>query len=288
MKKVIITVAIVGTGPTREQNPNLPITPEEIADSAVASYHAGASIAHIHVRDPKTGLPSNKLDLFAEVVERIRDRCDMILNLSTGNGGGLFISSEGEIIDEYSDIQSPQQRVAHVLKLKPEICSLDIGSMNFGPGLFVNPEGVVDSMAAMIKESGTKPELELFDIGHIQIAERLIKMGLVEGIPHFQLCMGTSGGMAASPRNTVYFSESLPDGCTWSAFGVGRNQFDMVAMAVLLNGHTRVGFEDNLYLEKGIKAESNAELVERAVVIIETLNREVASAVEAREILGLR
>lgn len=288
MKNIIITVAIVGTGPTREQNPNLPITPEEIADSAVASYHAGASIAHIHVRDPKTGMPSNELDLFVEVVERIRDRCDMILNLSTGNGGSLYISPEGEIVDDFCDVQTPHQRVAHVLKLKPEICSLDIGTMNFGPGIFVNAEGVVDKMAALIKESGTKPEIELFDAGHIEIANRLIKMGLIDGTPHFQLCMGTPGGMAASPKNAVHFSESLPAGSTWSAFGVGRNQFDMVAMAVLLNGHTRVGFEDNLYLDKGIKAESNAQLVERAGAIIRDLNKQVASVEETREMLGLR
>ncbi|MCP4755941.1 MAG: 3-keto-5-aminohexanoate cleavage protein, partial [Proteobacteria bacterium] len=267
------------------QNPHIPITPEEIADSAVESYRAGASIAHIHVRDPETGAPSNEVSLFVEVVERVRSQCDMILNLSTGAGGGLYISPEGEVT---SDLQSAERRVEHILKLKPEICSLDIGTMNFGLGIFANAEGVVDKMAAMIKECGSKPEIELFDIGHIEIAKRLIKLGLIDGIPHYQLCMGTAGGLAATPKNAVHFSECLPSDSTWSIFGVARTQFPMAAMGVLLGGHVRVGFEDNLYLGKGVKAESNAQLVERAVAIIRDLNKDVASVEETREILGLR
>ncbi len=284
MGNVIVTVAIIGAAPTREQNKHIPITPEEIADSAVASYKAGASIAHIHVRDPETGAPSNEVSLFEEVFERVRSRCDMILNLSTGGGGGLYISPEAEIM---SGLQSAERRVEHVLKLKPEICSLDIGTMNFGAGIFANAEGVVDHMAARIKECGSKPEIELFDIGHIEIAKRLIKLGLIEGTPHYQLCMGTSGGLAATPKNAVHFSECLPPDSTWSIFGVGRTQFPMVAMGVLLGGHVRIGFEDNLYMDKGVKAESNAQLVERAVTIVKDLNKQVASVEETREILGL-
>ncbi len=287
MEKIIITVAIIGAGPTRKQNPNIPITPQEIADSAIESFNAGASIAHIHVRDPETGTPSNDISLFTEVVERIRSKCNMILNLSTGSGGSLYISPEGEVVSDFCNIESPEARVAHVLKLKPELCSFDIGTMNFGPGIFANAQGIVDKMAELMKESSTKPEVELFDIGHIEIANRLIKMGLIDGTPHFQLCMGTPGSLAATPKNAIHFSENLPSDCTWSIFGVGKTQFPMVAMGALLGGHVRVGFEDNLYIQKGELAKSNAQLVDRTVAIIRDLNKNVASVDETREILGL-
>lgn len=285
MNNVIISAAIIGAGPTRAQSQYIPITPEEIANSAVEAYKAGAAIVHIHVRNPETGDVSNEVSLFAEVVKRIRSECDAIINLSTGGGGGLYISPEGQII---SSLLSAEQRVAHILELKPEICSLDIGTMNFGPGIFANAEGVVDKMAAIIKDIGSKPEIELFDIGHIEIAKRLIKMGLIEGTPHFQLCMGTTGSLAATPKNAVHFAESLPSDSTWSIFGVSRTQFPMVAMGALLGGHVRVGFEDNLYMDKGVKAESNAQIVERAVKIVGDLNKKVASVEETKEILGLR
>ena len=288
MNKVIITVALIGAAPTRKQNPHIPITPEEIGDSAVEAYEAGAAICHVHVRNQETHAGSNDPELFTRVVERIQSKCDMVLNLSTGHGGGLFVPAEGGIHPELCNIQSPEQRVAHVLKLKPELCSLDIGTMNFGTGIFVNAPGVVDKMAEMIKDVGTKPEIELFDVGHIEIAHRLIKQGLVERIPHFQLCLGSTAGMAATPKNAVHFSECLPTSCTWSVFGVARTQFPMVAMGALLGGHVRVGFEDNLYLEKGVIAKNNAELVDRAAAIIRNLNLEVASAAETREILGLK
>ena len=284
MNKVIITAAIIGGGPTRQQNEHIPITPAEIADSAVEAYEAGASIAHIHVRDPQTGAHNNEVSLFTEVFERIREKCDMVINLSTGAGGGMYITENGQIM---SDIQSAERRVEHILKLKPEICSFDIGTMNFGAGMFVNAEAVVDKMASLIK-GVSKPEIELFDIGHIEIANRLIKLGLIEGLPHFQLCMGTGGSLAATPKNAVHFAECLPSDCTWSIFGVARSQFPMVAMGVLLDGHVRVGFEDNLYLDQGVKAKSNAELVTRAAAIIRNLNKEIASADETREILGLK
>ena len=211
MDNVILTVAIIGGGPTREQNPHIPITPEEIADSAIESFKAGASIAHIHVRDPKTETPSNDVALFSEVVERVRSKCDMILNLSAGYGGGMIISEEGEIMHA---LQSADKRVEHVTTLKPEICSLDIGTVNFGPAIFANAQGVVDKMAAIIKDCGVKPEIELFDIGHIEIAKRLIKLGLVEGTPHFQLCMGTAAGLAATPK-----LQSITDSSPESLFG---------------------------------------------------------------------
>ncbi|MBU2646256.1 3-keto-5-aminohexanoate cleavage protein [bacterium] len=295
MNKVIITCAIIGAAPTRDQNPDIPITPEEIADSAIEACHAGAGIVHIHVRDPETQLGTNDPALFRRVVERVRSKCDVVLNLSTGHGGGMFIPPDGKItgpdghiIKEYFRIQTPEQRVEHIRQLKPEICSLDIGSMNFGPGLFINAPGLVDNMAEMIRDIGSKPEIELFDIGHIEIARHLIRSGLITGTPHYQLCMGTGGGLAATAKNAVHFSECLPGDSTWSIFGVARTQFPMVAMGVLLNGHVRVGFEDNLYLQKGVKAKSNAELVERAVAIINNLNKEVATVDETREILELK
>jgi len=286
MSKVIITAAIIGAGPTRDQNPHIPITPAEIADSAVEAFNEGASIVHIHVRDPETGEASNEAHLFEEVVDRVRSKCDVILNLSTGGGGGLYIGPGGETVSDF--IQSAERRVEHVLKLKPEMCSLDIGSMNFGEGLFVNAPAVVYKMAEYIKEAGVKPEVELFDIGHIEIAKRLLSLNLLETPPHYQLCMGTQGSLAATPKNAVHFIESLPPGGTWSIFGVARTQFPMVAIGVLMGGHVRIGFEDNLYMKKGVKAKSNAELVKRTVDIIENLNQDVASVDEAREILGLK
>lgn len=286
MDKVIITVAVTGSRPTREMNPNLPITPEEIADSAIESFNEGASVVHVHVRHPETGLPSMEVTLYERVVERIRAKCNMIINLSTGAGGRLYIGKDGQPDMKSSTLASPEKRVEHILKLKPELCSLDIGTMNFGDGVFVNSQYVVDKMAEMIRDAGVKPEVEVFEVGHIQTANRLLSLGLVEKPAHFQLCMGTMAGIAATPKNAVHFSECLPQGHTWSIFGVGRTQFPMVAMGVLLDGHVRVGFEDNLFISKGVLAKSNAELVKRTVDIIRDLNKDVASVKEAREILG--
>ena len=287
MSKVIITVALIGAAPTRQQNPDIPITPEEIADSAVEAYEAGAAVCHVHVRNPETHAGSNDPELFKRVVERVRSKCDIVLNLSCGHGGSIYIPPEGGVNPEMCTVQSPDERVAHVLQLKPELCSLDIGTMNFGGGLFVNAPGLVDKMAELIRDAGTKPEIELFDIGHIEIFHRLNGAGLIEGTPHFQLCMGTAAGIAATPAHAVHFAESLPQPCTWSIFGVARTQFPMAAMGALLDGHVRVGFEDNLYMSRGVLAKSNAELVDRAATIIRDLNKEVATADEAREILGL-
>lgn len=287
MNKVIITVAVTGSQPTREQNPNLPITPEEIAKAAYDCYNEGASIVHVHVREPKTGKRSMRLELYAEVVERLRAKCNMIINLSCGSGGQLTIGPDNQPIMDSSIMVSPEGRVAHVLKLKPEMCSLDIGSANARFGVFVNAEVVIDKMAELIKQSGVKPEVEVFDVGHIQIANRLMRLGLVEKNAHFQLCMGTRMGVPGTPKNAIYLAESLPAGVTWSIFGVGSTQFPMVTMGVLLNGHVRVGFEDNLYMKKGILAKSNAELVKQTVEIIKGLDKEAATVEEAKEILSL-
>jgi uncharacterized protein (DUF849 family) len=287
MSKVIVTVAVTGSMPTREQNPNLPITPEEIANAAYECYNEGAAIVHVHVRDPKTGKRSMAFEPYAEVVERLRAKCNMIINLTTGPGGQLTIGPDNQPRLEQSFMASPEKRVEHVLKLKPEMCSLDIGSSNAGFGVFVNAEVVIDKMAELIKQSGVKPEVEIFDVGHIQIANRLMRLGLLEKNAHFQLCMGTRMGVPATPKDAVHLGESLPPGATWSIFGVGASQIPMVAMGVLLGGHVRVGFEDNLYLRKGQLAKSNAELVIHTMGIIKSLNKEAASVEEAKKILSL-
>jgi len=289
VEKVIVTVALVGGITTREKNPNVPMTPKEIAESAVESYHAGAAICHVHVRDPETHEPSSKIELYQEVFQRIREKCDMIINLSTGFGGRL--GYDPGVKDRPWDtvqLKSPEERAEHVIKLKPELCSLDVGTLNFGQRAFVNLMTVVETMATMIKEVGTKPELEIFDIGHIRIARHLISKRLVEKPPLFQLCLGIPWGIEATVENLVYMRNNLPSDALWYAFGTGSNQFTMAAASVVMGGHIRVGFEDNIYIKKGTLAASNAQLVAKAVDIARLMDREVASAQEARQILKLK
>lgn len=288
MDKVIITVAVVGNQPTREHHPRLPITPKEIANSAIESYKSGASICHIHARDPETGRPSMKLDLYREVVERIRGETDMLINLTTGSGGRIVFDPElKEKMGDAGQVVSPERRVEHVLELKPELCSLDVGSMSFGRWIFANALDHVETMAKLIKEAGTKPELEVFDTGHVSIARHLIDKGLVERPPLFQLCMGIRWGIPATPENLVAMRSQLPEDAIWFAFGPGRHEFTMVTMAVLMGGHARVGFEDNLHIRRGVLAESNAELVRWAAEMIRLLGKEVATPEDTRKILGL-
>lgn len=287
MDKVIITVAVTGSQPTREMNPGLPVTPKELAESALECLNEGASIVHVHVREPDTGIRSMRYELYEQVVERVRAKSKMIINLTTGPGGQLIVGPDNRVRTDGSIIEPPEVRVAHVLKLKPEMCSLDVGSSNFGGMVFMNAQAVIDRMAELIKPSGVKPEIEIFEVGQVQIVERLMKLGLVDKSAHFQLCMGTSGGIPATPKNATLMAEALPKGVTWSIFGVGRTQFPMVAMGVMLGGHVRVGMEDNLYLSRGVLAKSNAELVQRTVQIVRSLGREVASVDEARAALSL-
>jgi len=287
LDKVIITAAVTGSQPSREMNPNLPVTPEEIATSAIECLDAGASIVHVHVRDPQTGVRSTDFHLYEEVVERTRAKSNMIINLTTGPGGQVFMDADLNHDLEHTILMTADQRVEHIQKLKPEMCSLDIGSTNFGSMVFVNPEVVVDRMAAKMKEAGVKPEVEIFDFGHIKIAKRLMKLGLLEENAHFQLCMGTNGGVPATAKISTMLADELPGGVTWSIFGVGRTQFPMVAMGAVMGGHIRVGMEDNIYLSQGVLCDSNAQLVERAVGIIRAVGKEVASVDEARTMLGL-
>ena len=273
MNKTIITVAVCGSVPTKEMNPAVPYTPKEIADSAIDSYKAGATIAHIHVRDPETGVPTSDISLFSEVVDRIRNSCDMIINLTTS---GINLKGENVI----------EQRLEPV-KLLPEICSFDIGSMNFQHRPFINSPEWGRLAAKRMREYGIKPEIEVFDMGHIRQAKHWLKEGLIDDPPYFQLCMGAGWGIEATPENLLVMKNALPPGVIWSVLGVGRMQLPMITMAMLSGGHVRVGFEDNIYLRRGELLKSNAQIVEVAANIIQQLQGEVANTNEAREILGL-
>ena len=288
MDKLIITVALIGGITTREKNPHPPMTPKEIADSAVECFHAGASVCHVHVRDPITHQPSMKFELYKEVFDRIRDQCDMIINLSTGSGGRLLYDPKAAKPWDTSDLKSPEERVEHVVKLKPELCSLDVGTLNFGPRAFINLVSIVEKMAGMIKEAGTKPELEVFDIGHIRIANHLIRQGLVENPPLFQLCLGIPWGIEATTENMIYMRNNLPPGALWYAFGIGAQHFSMAATSMINGGHARVGFEDNLYIRKNVPAKTNAEMVRKVAEIAGHMDREVATPKEAKQILKLK
>ena len=273
MEKTIISVAVVGSGPTKEMNPAVPYTPEEIAQAAIESYYAGAAIAHIHVRDPKTGIPCSRLELFREVVERIREVCDIVINLTTS---GRNIPGK-DIIEERLE----------PVTLKPDICSLDVGSMNFGDGVFLNPPEWGTAAAQRMREHGVKPEIEVFEAGHIREARHLIDQGLFEDPPFIQLCMGAGWGIEATPESLLFMKNLLPPDIPWSVLGVGRAQLPMITMGTILGGHIRVGFEDNLYLRRGVLLKNNAEMVKVAANLVKQLQREVATPNEAREILGI-
>ncbi|HEY9281242.1 MAG TPA: 3-keto-5-aminohexanoate cleavage protein [Eoetvoesiella sp.] len=288
-KKVIITCAITGNITTPEQHPKLPITPQQIAESALEAAKAGASVAHIHVRDPETGRPSMKVDLYREVIERIRDENpDLVINLTTGPGG-RFVPSDDDpkIAAPGTTLVAPELRVEHITALKPDICTLDLNTMNSGGQVVINTPRNVVRMARIIREAGVKPELEIFDSGDLRLACDLIRQGELDGPGLFSLVLGVNYGFGADHDTMLYARNMLPAGATWSAFGIGRHEFPMVAQAYLYGGHVRVGFEDNLYISKGVLADSNAQLVERARSIIESIGGEIATASEARQILGL-
>jgi uncharacterized protein (DUF849 family) len=289
--EVIITAAITGAGDTARIHPQLPVTPAQIAESALAAARAGAAIAHIHVREPATGAPSRKLEYYREVVERIRDsEVDVVINLTTGMGGDLFVDdARPESAGPGSDLVPALERLEHVEALLPEMCTLDCGSMNFDDGDYV---AVVTSrqlrtMAARVRELGVKPELEVFDTGHVRLASRLIEEGLIEGRPLFQLCLGIPYGAPADARAMLAMIDLLPRDALWAAFAISRMELPFVAQSVLLGGNVRVGLEDNLYLRRGVFA-SNAQLVEKAVAIVEALGARVLTVEEARVKLGLR
>jgi uncharacterized protein (DUF849 family) len=286
--KIIITVAVTGSVGDRSKHPALPVTPKEIAESAVEAHSSGASVAHIHVRDPETGEPSMSIELYKEVVERIRGSSDILINLTTGAGARIVPDDLNPVgLGPGTTWSSPEKRTEHVVKLKPELCSIDVGSMNFGPRVFANAVPHIKDMANRIKEAGVKPELEVFDFGHIEIAKSLLEKGLVKNPPVFQLCLGIPWGIPANSKNMLLMKECLPSDAIWAGFGIGPASFPMVAQSTLLGGHVRVGFEDNFYISRGVPAKGNAQLVEKAVNILRALDKEPASPREAKEILGL-
>lgn len=270
MTKLIITAAITGAETTKEMNPALPCTPEEQAEAAFECWKAGASIVHLHVRDEKQK-PSQSLADFEKVAKLIRAKCDIILQFSTGGAVGTPVS----------------ERIAP-LKLKPEMASLNAGSINFGDEVFENLPKDIAALAAEMKKLKIKPEIEVYDLGMLEYGVSLVTSGVVNAPAHFQFVMGTKHGISGNPENMFLMKSKLPAGCTFAVAGVGRNQLQVAPLAIVSGGHVRVGFEDNVYFSKGVLAKSNAELVKRVADLSKMLQREVASVAEAREILKIQ
>jgi uncharacterized protein (DUF849 family) len=287
-EKVILTCAVTGGHNNFEKHPDYPITPEQIATNCVEAGKAGAAIAHIHVRDPQTGMRSGDPALFREVFERIKDSgSEILINLTTSEGARFSPGLEdAKVGGPGTTLIQPLERLAHIEALKPDICTLDVGTFNFGETIFVNTPEHLRVMAKRIQKLGVKPELEVFEPGHIMFAHKLIEEGLVNDPPMFQLCLGIPHASPATPEILSVMKGLLPQNARWSAFGISRWEFDIVAQAASQDGNCRVGLEDNLYLNKGEFA-SNVRLVERAVKIIRELGREPATSAEAAKTLGL-
>jgi len=289
--EVIVTCAVTGAGDTLGKHPEVPVTPEQISNAAIAAAKAVASVAHIHVRDPETGLGSRDVNLFKEVVERIRDsKTDVVINLTAGMGGDWVPSEENPSMPgPGTDMIGPEERLAHVKEIHPEICSLDCGTMNFGNGneIYISPPGYLREMASMIQEWGVKPELEVFELGQIRFAKQMIKEGLINEPPMFQICLGIPWGAEQTVDSMKVMKDELPTNASWASFGIGRMQMPMAAAAVAMGGNVRVGLEDNLYLEKGVLA-SNDQLVTRVIEIIQRMGSRVLSPKETRNKLKLK
>ena len=291
--EAFITCAVTGAGDTAGRSDRVPVTAEQIADSAIEAAGAGAAIAHIHVRDPDTGRGSRRPERYREVVERIRGAdIDVVLNLTAGMGGDLVLGGTDRPLpldDSGTDMAGAAERLAHVEELRPEICTLDCGSMNFAAGgdyVMVNTPALRRAMAARIQAAGVRPELEVFDTGHLRIVKELIAEGLIDDPVMIQLCMGIPYGAPDDPGTLLAMVSQLPPGAVFSAFSISRMELPYVAMAVLAGGNVRVGLEDNLYLSRGVAA-GNGDLVERAVAILEAMNVRVLGPGEVRERLRL-
>lgn len=285
----IITCAVTGAVTTREQTPYLPVTPEEIATSALEAAEAGAAVVHIHVRDPETGKPSVNVEYYRDTVDRIKKHnSDLLINLTTGPGA-FYLPSFGVNLAQGAPgtfLASAAKRVEHIQLIKPDLCSLDFNTMHqAGDGIRINHKRVTREMLRLVQEAGTKPELEIFDSGDLRIAQEFVAEGLVKGKPFWQFAMGVKYGWGASTNALHYAHRELEPGSLWSAFGIGKEEMPFVAQTMLLGGHVRVGMEDNIYTSKGVLAKTNAELVKMAVDIIKLLGGKVASYQEAREIL---
>jgi uncharacterized protein (DUF849 family) len=287
--KVVITCALTGNLTKPEQSPHLPITPQQIADSALAAAQAGAAVVHVHVRDATTGRPSMDLDLYRETFDRIRVGApDLIINLTTGPGGRFVPSADDpKVAGPGTTLMKPELRVEHIAALRPDIATLDLNTMNSGAEVVINTPRNVRRMAGLIRAAGALPEVELFDSGDCHLARDLFVDGTLAAPGLFSLVLGVKYGFNATPETMIYARGLLPEGAVWTGFGIGRAEFPMAAQAWLLGGHVRVGMEDNLYLAKGVLAESNAALVARAVEILRGLGAAPATPAEARAALGL-
>jgi uncharacterized protein (DUF849 family) len=288
-RKVIITCAVTGAGDTVQKHPSIPITPEQIAASAIEAAKAGAAVVHIHVRDPITGRPSREFHLYRDVHERIKNSgIDVVINLTGGPGANFFPSERDPAVGgPGTTLSHPLERVRHIKELRPEVCTLDVATLSMGERTMINTPAHLRVMAQTIRGAGVLPELEVFDTGHIRLANRLIEEDVLATPAMFQLCLGIPYGAPATPEAMIMMRNMLPSSCIWAAFGISRHQFPMVAQSVTLGGHVRVGLEDNLYLERGVFAPSNAALVERAVKIITSLGCTPAAPADARQILSL-
>ena len=292
--EVFITCAVTGAGDTTGKSERVPITPAAIADSAIEAAKAGAAIAHIHVRDPETGRGSRDPRLYREVVERVRSAdVDVIINLTAGMGGDLVLGGDETPLPldaAGTDLAGASERLVHVRELLPELCTLDCGSMNFAAGgdyVLLNTPGILRAMARRVQELGVRPELEVFDTGHLVMVSQLIREGLIDDPPMIQLCMGIPYGAPDDPTTLLALVSRLPPGAVFSAFSIGRMQLPYVAMATLAGGNVRVGLEDNIYLSRGVLA-GNGALVERAVRILESMNVNLLGPDEVRERLQLK
>jgi uncharacterized protein (DUF849 family) len=289
--EVIVTCAVTGAGDTLGRHPGVPVTPEQIATAAIDAAKAGAAVAHIHVRDPDTGKGSRDPELFRQVVELVRaSGTDVVINLTAGMGGDWVPDSANPAMPgPGTDMIGPLERLAHVQDLLPEICSLDCGTLNFGDGeeIYISTPPTLRKMAELTKEWGVKPELEVFELGHIRFATQMIAEGLIADPPMFQICLGIPWGADQSVDTMKVMKDHLPAGASWAGFGISRMQMPMAATAVAMGGNVRVGLEDNLYLERGVLA-TNAQLVERAIEILERMGARAVTPAEARKKLNLR
>ena len=291
-RNVFITCAVTGAGSTQDRSPHVPRSPKEIADSAIEAAKAGAAIVHCHVRDPETGAPARRLELYREVTDRIRAAdVDVVLNLTAGMGGDMvFGSTENPLpLDDLgTDMAGASERMAHIRDCLPEICTLDCGTMNFAEADYVmtNTPGMLRAMGTMMTELGVLPEIEAFDTGHLWFAKQLVSEGVLSAPALVQLCMGVPWGAPNDLNTLMAMVNAIPPDWTWSAFSLGRDQMPYAAAATLAGGNIRVGLEDNLFLDKGVLA-TNAQLVERAVGLVERMGAQVIGPEEVRENLGL-
>ena len=290
--EVFITCAVTGAGATTDRSEHVPVTPRQIADAAIEAAAAGAAVAHIHVRDPQTGVAARSPALYREVVERVRaSGSDVVLNLTAGMGGDLVLGGTEQPLPLGSgtDLAGAEERLTHVAELLPEICTLDCGGMNFAEGDYVmtNTPAMLRAMARRVQQLGVRPEIEVFDTGHLVLAKQLIRDGLIDDPVMIQLCMGIPYGAPDDSATLLAMVQNLPPGCVFSAFSIGRMQLPYVAMAALAGGNVRVGLEDNIWLAHGVKA-TNGQLVERAAAILTAMGARVLGPEEVRRKLRLQ